>query len=219
MDTLIVKTLEIKKNKKRDMKSFYGNNIEGVKMVVGQNGVGKSSIFEILTFFEKTNSEIDYFIIYKIDNSENFLIEGNVTGIDLSPQDKYTFIKGEFHPDKFNFSYIIDKSGNYISYPNWSEYHEICEKSNVCLIKYNMKDSIDIKKMKDENGYRSKARTSKHKYDYKTITYKRAFEFLCDVKLMGKSIENNYKNAIIKITFKKDDSYRELNKLIRNNSI
>ena len=45
--SIIIKDLEIRKNKNyKKLTSFYGNNIKNLKIIVGKNGTGKSSILE-----------------------------------------------------------------------------------------------------------------------------------------------------------------------------
>ena len=82
--SIIIKDLEIRENKNyKKLTSFYGNNINNLKIIVGKNGTGKSSILEFLTIENKR--DYNYLLICKPINDKNneklFYVEGNLPAI------------------------------------------------------------------------------------------------------------------------------------------
>lgn len=94
VDGFYIEKLKIKKNNGKNSKNkFYGDNIDSIKAIVGKNGVGKTSLLEILSVFSDGNksenernikfksNEINFLIIYKTkekdsEGKEVFIVEG-----------------------------------------------------------------------------------------------------------------------------------------------
>lgn len=96
----VVQSVDIRK-KENLYESLYGNNIINISALVGINGMGKTTLLDMLgttrSFRKRYVYQWDYFMIYRIDNI--YVIEGNGKAIINEIVEK--------KPDLINESYSL----------------------------------------------------------------------------------------------------------------
>lgn len=82
------KCISIEKTKNISIDNLYGDNINNVNIIVGENGAGKTSLLEVLSTPRKDYPlNTKYFSVFKYDD-ENYFIEG--TNLSILPIEKST---------------------------------------------------------------------------------------------------------------------------------
>lgn len=180
---ILFESLDIKINKQ--IKNFYSKNIDDIKLLIGKNGVGKSTILEILSTPLLKNEE--HLMIYKCCD-DTFHIEGYISSDDYS----FKFLKNkkEYYNPYFNFR--ITKDNNFI--------HENLDVSNSEIVR--IKDDIEklnFQKLKiiiDEKGYR-KGNVGKYNINLSLKSNVSIYNYLIEEKYIEK---NKNLKMILKIT-------------------
>lgn len=180
---ILFESLDIKINKQ--IKNFYSKNIDDIKLLIGKNGVGKSTILEILSTPLLKNEE--HLMIYKCCD-DTFHIEGYI----LSDDYLFKFLKNkkEYYNPYFNFR--ITKDNNFI--------HENLDVSNSEIVR--IKDDIEklnFQKLKiviDEKDYR-KGNVGKYNINLSLKSNVSIYNYLIEEKYIEK---NKNLKMILKIT-------------------
>ncbi|WP_283592792.1 AAA family ATPase [Paraclostridium bifermentans] len=213
------------KDKKNKIEGFYGENINNITMLLGKNGVGKTSTLDILGMQRRDRSQNDnYVLIYSI-GEEKFIIECcgeeillNIENINMDKGTK-NYIKShspigvvlEREHDSFNYCEIVP---NY-SYINEHNYSYINEHINFVYITRNINERLKS----NTDIYDSKvspymcSRVYKEKFR-SAVGYK----YLHQMRL-NENLNFNNKNFNIEISCKIDDySNLDLDKYIPNDA-
>lgn len=210
---IVLKKLEIKKNKLEKMEGFYGDYIDSIKALIGKNGVGKSSILEIMSVFSEGNDiymkgfhshheNIEFLIIHKtneiISGKEIFILDGYTP---YKNEDYFKCINNLNNSniiDYFNFK--IDIENNFISLLKNTDSFGIIRMSPSIKI-----DNYQIELIKMQNDNR-KSKVYKLNLGYKNISKQKLFNYINEKnknrKYNGFSMivsiinRNNYLNEI-----------------------
>ncbi len=204
--SIIVKEPKIKElsDNKKTIKNFYGEIIEDIKVLVGRNGTGKSSILELLTIEREQAQKLNYILICK--HEEIFYLEGNLPTV--RPAKALKFLK-KFQDNENNgyfmtphFSFFMNKQYEYLGFPQFNEKHKkITISSIIGRMKYNysIEENKKNSRKNDDNIY--KVRTlSKFSYGYNERQYEYIYIFLKNARNFNE-FKNNFKNAKIVLKF------------------
>lgn len=193
-NSLVIKNLTIKKTNKANSVSetFYGENIENLKIIVGKNGTGKSSILEFLTLDNKR--DYNYLLIFKSnqskDNENLFYVEGNLPAI--FSKEALNFIKNKEEirelTNIFTFYMSIDNKVSYLAQVD----HRTRE-SLIGKIKYSEN------KRRTRNDNRDDIEIERFNTSY-NMAYEYLYLFLNDI--YNTRLYENYKNIKIEVHFK-----------------
>ena len=168
-----------------NISNFYSNNnIEGVNLLIGKNGVGKTSILELLTL-ENYERYISYECIYFEEINRN-------TITDFCNLDYFIIYKNYNYGNEFEPDFIIERySKKKLKNPN--KFPQICAEK-IGIVKFHFFDENDdkdfffsnIKKLNSGIKYQSKE---------KIYTY---------LNIENKFNKENFENAKMIISIKKD---------------
>lgn len=204
--SIIVKELKIKElsDSKKTIKNFYGEIIEDIKVLVGRNGTGKSSILELLTIEREQAQKLNYILICK--HEEIFYLEGNLPTV--RPAKALKFLK-KFQDNENNgyfmtphFSFFMNKQYEYLGFPQFNEKHKkITISSIIGRMKYNysIEENKKDSRKNDDNIYKVKT-LSKFSYGYNERQYEYIYIFLKNARNFNE-FKNNFKNAKIVLKF------------------
>ena len=191
--SIIIKDLEIRKNKNyKKLTSFYGNNIKNLKIIVGKNGTGKSSILEFLTIENKR--DYNYLLICKPINAKDseklFYVEGNLPAIFSKEALEFIENKDEVREltNIFTFYMNIDNKVLHLAQEDYRTKESLIGRikysENNKGIKNNSRDDIEIKRFNSNYNF----------------SYEYLYVFLNDI--YNTALYENYKNIKIEIIFK-----------------
>lgn len=97
----ITRTMEIKNNEVNILENIYGNNIENINIVVGENGSGKTSLLKILSTPRKNYpKDTKYFSVYELGRDKYFIEGSNLKILPVNQKE----VENQYTPNDF---YII----------------------------------------------------------------------------------------------------------------
>ena len=120
-------TSELKIDKNPDyIENFYGESIYNISPIVGINGVGKSTILNIISNYspDKYEPELDnqYLSLFEVGKQENrvrFNISSNNLFVDTDGNQNRSFnyiLEGNYEPRKILYVNLLNKGGGTIGY-------------------------------------------------------------------------------------------------------
>ena len=120
-------TSELKIDKNLDyIENFYGESIYNISPIVGINGVGKSTILNIISNYspDKYEPELDnqYLSLFEVGKQENrvrFNISSNNLFVDTDGNQNRSFnyiLEGNYEPRKILYVNLLNKGGGTIGY-------------------------------------------------------------------------------------------------------
>ena len=120
-------TSELKIDKNPDyIENFYGESIYNISPIVGINGVGKSTILNIISNYspDKYEPELDnqYLSLFEVGKQENrvrFNISSNNLFVDTDANQNRSFnyiLEGNYEPRKILYVNLLNKGGGTIGY-------------------------------------------------------------------------------------------------------
>lgn len=142
------KELKIIEKENKSIENFFSKDIINISLIVGKNGVGKTTLIDLLglkrydrnTFFK----DCFYFFIYRIEKNR-YLIEGNEPNLKII--NSLFKIKPEDNnlKETFSFKFTIEKEKEieslvFSEYPNWDE-----KRTRYGLIYLNIRDRYNEK--------------------------------------------------------------------------
>lgn len=163
------KKIKIKKTPNKNMESFFGSNISNVSAIIGRNGVGKSTILNMLGLQRLDHNDLYrndgtiWFCLYHIQDND-FAIEGvaPVSFFDTSIQ---------HHKDGY-FAYILNDSDGELIYDcKLQDYEEDFQNSTVVLYNPTSKVRNKFEREYGNHGFKRAYINQKSSYLY---------QFLCD---------------------------------------
>jgi predicted ATPase len=144
--------LKVNKNMYSDMNGFWGKKVENMTLLIGKNGVGKTSILDLIGTTDKTRmynfKKGKYFLVFHLYDDYYYFkgtMSKDINNIQNDSDKTESFFFEASANNKFNKSYLghsdqlkdlnIYYSRNKIKYP-WSGEKKIYRRNSNELIKY-----------------------------------------------------------------------------------
>ncbi|MEL4886922.1 AAA family ATPase [Pectobacterium betavasculorum] len=194
--SLNTRKINIERTQEIGLSNFFGSNISDVTAIVGRNGVGKSTLLNILGLQRLDhndlyrNEEAVWFCLYHIKD-DDFAIEG------VSP--KNFFSDGIHQVNEGYFAYSFKLSDDIIIYNNTLQEYSVDFHNSVSVL-YNPNVNVRNRFDREYGNYGFKRAYINHKNSY-------VYLFLCDDKNVFELNKNNI-NFLLKVpaNFKNTDT-------------
>lgn len=194
--SLNTRKINIERTQEIELSNFFGSNISDVTAIVGRNGVGKSTLLNILGLQRLDhndlyrNEEAVWFCLYHIKD-DDFAIEG------VSP--KNFFSDGIHQVNEGYFAYSFKLSDDIIIYNNNLQEYSVDFHNSVSVL-YNPNVNVRNRFDREYGNYGFKRAYINHKNSY-------VYLFLCDDKNVFELNKNNI-NFLLKVpaNFKNTDT-------------